>query len=88
MSRLNGCHNRRAFAPAMLVQDGWLPTGVVVPGDRQERSRAPRMVSVPFRMAQDCRYVPPASRGPDPGCAGCRWKSAEHAAMGVECPAS
>lgn len=72
-----GCNNRAAFLPSLLVQDGWRET--VVPGDvpgRTTRVRLPRLVAVSFRMSEGCQYVPP--RAPDPGCTGCRRKSAQH----------
>jgi hypothetical protein len=66
----HGCHNRRAFLPSMLVQDGWQNQ----PGPTPPQStRVPLMKAVPFRMAEDCRYVPPAGQV-DPGCDGCRWR--------------
>lgn len=71
---LHGCHDRRAFLPSLLVQDGWIRTATDGAGGEPigQRTRVPRMVAIPFRMSEECQYVPVG--GPDPGCAGCRWE--------------
>lgn len=69
---LHACNNRRAFLHALVVQDGWDWLTVLLPGGEQRRTRTPRMVAVPFRMSEECQYVPVG--GPDPRCEGCRWR--------------
>lgn len=69
---MNGCHNREPFKAEMVVQDGWSPGAF--DSERAITTRSPRMVKVPFRMAQDCRYTHTDLGKADKGCDGCRWK--------------
>jgi hypothetical protein len=70
---VNGCHGRAPFKPEMHVQNGWHHRVVQV-GDQLALERTARMVDVPFRMAQDCRYTLTDLGQADKGCTGCRWK--------------
>jgi len=73
----HGCFDRKAFAPSLLVQDGWDNIAGFSPSGSglSIRARVPRMVAIPFRMAEECKYEPPKNMRPDPGCEGCRWRS-------------
>lgn len=65
-SKPYGCHNRQPYRPDMLVQDGhWWP---------DESTRHPRMVKVPFRMANDCQYTKSELGKNDAKCTGCKHK--------------
>lgn len=60
-----GCNNRKPFAEAMPVQDGWFMDGV---------TRVPRMVSSPFRMSKACEYTKTTLGQADKGCSDCKWR--------------
>lgn len=68
--RRNGCWNRKAFLPALIVQDGWqwVDIGGV-------STRVPVYKRISFRNRMDCVYsTDPLVGSKDPGCVGCRWK--------------
>lgn len=62
------CFNRPPFKETLIVQDGWFMDGV---------TRTPRMKSIPFRMARDCRYQADDLYN-DPQCVGCKHKEVKH----------
>ena len=65
---MNGCHNRADYKPSYWVQDGYYDSEPGMPP-----TRLPRMVEVPFRMSQDCRYThDPLVGQHDEGCMGCK----------------
>jgi hypothetical protein len=72
-ARLNGCHNHAPFLDTLEVQDGWTPG--VYDVTRAVTTRAPRMITVPFRMARDCRYTHTDLGKADAACAGCTWRA-------------
>jgi len=53
------------------VQDGWFMDGI---------TRAPRMASSPFRMAQACQYTLTELGQIDESCSGCKHKATERPA--------
>jgi len=61
--KLNGCHNLPRKGEPLLVQDGWIKTGIM-----GRPTRIPRMVIIPFVNSLDCRYEKAFS---DPGCTDC-----------------
>lgn len=56
--------NRGPFKKEMVIQDGWYMDGY---------TRTPRMVSSPFRMAQDCQFQKDDKYNL-PDCVGCKHK--------------
>lgn len=65
---MNGCHSRADYKPSYLAQDGYYDSEPGMP-----LARIPRMVEVPFRMSQDCRYThDPLVGQHDEGCMGCK----------------
>lgn len=61
---MNGCHNRSDYKPSYWVQDGYY--------DSEPGMPLARMVEVPFRMSQDCRYThDPLVGERDARCSGC-----------------
>lgn len=66
MASNHGCHNRPAYKPAMVVQDGYWSDG---------ETRTAKLVSVPFRMAKDCQYTQSALGQKDQSCEGCKWRN-------------
>ncbi len=69
--RLNGCHNLPREAKPLLVQDGWIDSGIRPDGTfygHRELVRLPRMVLIPFINSLECRYDQQAR---DVGCTGC-----------------
>ena len=65
---MNGCHNRADYKPSYLAQDGYYDSEPGMPP-----TRLPRMVEVPFRMADGCQYAHDALVGErDARCAGCQ----------------
>ena len=63
--------NRGPFLESMRVQDGW-----VVHQERGAITKLPRMVHVPFRMAEPCQFqLDDKYNLPD--CVGCKHKEAK-----------
>jgi hypothetical protein len=64
----NACLNRPPFRSDTQMQDGWIHI---------DGTRLPRMVRMPFRMSQDCKYSqdPMGYGQQDPRCTGCRHKN-------------
>lgn len=58
-----GCYNRPAFKRSYFAQDGWWIDGV---------QQIPKLTTVPFRMAEDCRYTLSDLGQADPRCQGCK----------------
>lgn len=69
-ARRNGCFNRPEFRRVYPAQDGWFNDGT-----RENATRTPKLVAVPFRLAPDCQYTHSEAGRTDPGCVGCRWKT-------------
>lgn len=61
----HGCHDRPAYKPATVVQNGWWSDG---------ETRTAKLVSVPFRMAKDCQYTLSELGKNDAKCTGCKHK--------------
>lgn len=61
------CRDHKPFQQQMLVQDGYFMDGV---------TRIPKMISIPFRMAQDCQYARD-DKYSDPQCVGCKHKTTQ-----------
>lgn len=61
------CHNRSPFKPSMTVQDGYYQR-------EGADTRSQKLVTVPFRMAEDCRYTHTTLGQNDAGCNGCSWR--------------
>ena len=61
-------YNRGPFLESMWVQDGWM-----VHQARGAISRLPRMVHVPFRMAETCQFQKD-DKYQLPDCIGCSHK--------------
>jgi len=59
------CKDRAPFMRTIAAQDGWFMDGY---------TRTPRMVPMPFRMAQTCQYTHSDLGGADKRCAGCTWR--------------
>jgi len=59
--------NRGPFKESMVVQDGWYSKG---------HTRQPRMVPVPFRMAEPCVFQQ-HDKYNYPDCIGCSLKKTE-----------
>lgn len=57
-------YNRGPFKAAMVVQDGWFNDGY---------TRTPKLVSVPFRMAEPCQFQKDDKYNL-PDCVGCKHK--------------
>ncbi len=69
-ARLNACHSRKPYRATTIVQDGWTPPM----GSLYGGARHPKVVGVPFRMAQDCQYTKSDLGQADKGCIGCPWR--------------
>lgn len=61
----HGCHNRPPYKPAQVVADGYWSDG---------ETRTQKLVSVPHRMAKECRYTLSQLGQADKHCEGCKWK--------------
>ena len=59
------CKDRQPFRQMLAVQDGWYVSDCF--------TRTARMVMIPFRMAQDCRYQADDQYN-DPQCTNCKHK--------------
>jgi hypothetical protein len=71
-----GCRNKpRPVANMPLdVQSGWTDENVMVNNcHREEATRLPYMIRVPFVMTTACQYT--KQHATDPGCAGCEHQS-------------
>jgi hypothetical protein len=66
----HGCHNRKPYAAAIWMQDGWVDGETRADGTR---ARMPVQRLVENRMSKDCRYIPPEGVN-DRGCDGCTWR--------------
>ena len=58
-----GCHNRPAFKRSHFAQDGWWVDGV---------QRIAKLVTVPFKMAEECQYTLTDLGKADERCQGCK----------------
>ncbi|MFM0165712.1 hypothetical protein PQR39_35450 [Paraburkholderia sediminicola] len=72
--RLHGCHNKPREGKPLLVQDGYVDTGMTLQYQHSEESkrevvRIPRMVTIPFANSLDCRHD---KRFTDTGCTDCQ----------------
>lgn len=73
--KLYGCNNKPREAKPLLVQDGYVDTGMTMYYEDQktmkqrEIVRVPRMVSIPRVNSIDCRYE---KRSTDTGCTDCK----------------
>jgi hypothetical protein len=65
-----GCKDRPDFRTVFPAQDGYY-----IDGTRENATRTPRMVAVPFRMTKDCVYTTSELGRTDPGCSGCKWRA-------------
>jgi hypothetical protein len=61
-----GCHNRAPYLSSIPVADGHYMDGY---------TRTPRMVPMPFRMAQTCQYTHTSLGQADTRCHGCTWRA-------------
>lgn len=72
--RKNGCWNlpRPTANMPLDVQSGWTDENVMVDnGQREEATRLPYMVKVPFAMTTECQYTKTTA---DVACNGCEWQ--------------
>jgi hypothetical protein len=63
-----GCKDRATYLSSIPVADGYFMDGY---------TRAPRMVPMPFRMAQGCEYTKSELGQADTRCTGCTHKSTQ-----------